>query len=66
MSEYRVTKRKSSNPHWVMVICCQGQPFDYYYNNVFGACLGLIHNYFTKRKYGTMNFSIKQHFGGKL
>lgn len=62
MQEYRIIKRKTDNPKWKVVITCQGQPFDYQYKTVFSACVGLMRHYFKKRKYGTMNFSIKQVF----
>lgn len=60
MQEYRIVKRRTDNPKWKVVITCQGQPMDYQYKTVFGACVGLMRHYFKKRKYGTMNFSIRQ------
>ena len=60
MDDYRIVKRKIDNPKWKVVITCQGQPFDYFYKTVMGACIGLIINYLLKKKYGTMNFAIKQ------
>lgn len=49
-----------NNPRWVVVITCQGQPHFYQYKNVIGACIGLIKNYLLKKKYGTMNFLLRQ------
>lgn len=58
----RFIRKVVKNPKWKVVVTCQGQPFDYQYKNVFSACVGLIKHYFKKRKYGTMNFSIRQVF----
>ena len=60
MQNYRIVKRKVNNPKWKVVITCQGQPMDYQYKTIMGACVGLLRNYFAKKKYGTMNFAIKQ------
>lgn len=42
------------------IVCCQGQPFYYEYSTVFGACCGFAYQYLTNKKYGTMNFSLKE------
>jgi len=59
-SRRRMTKRKCDNPKFVVIVCCQGQPFYYEYSTVFGACCGFAYQYLTNKKYGTMNFSLKE------
>lgn len=43
-----------------VVVCCQDQPFNYYYKTLVGALIGYAFHYLKKNKYGTMNFSLKQ------
>ena len=52
-------KRKCNNPKFVVVICCQGQPFYYQYSSLLGAVVSYMFNYLAKKKYGTMNFTLK-------
>ena len=56
------TKRKCNNPKFEVIVCCQGQPFYYQYHTLIGALFGYAKNYLKKKKYGTMNFSLKQVF----
>lgn len=56
------TKRKCNNPKFEVIVCCQGQPFYYQYHTLIGAMFGYAKNYLKKKKYGTMNFSLKQVF----
>ena len=56
------TKRTCNNPHFEVVVCCQGQPFYYQYETLFGALLGYARQYCKKKKYGTMNFSLKEFY----
>jgi len=47
---------------WTVVVCCQGQPFYYEYRNLVSALLAYAWHYLKKRKYGTMNFTLRQEF----
>lgn len=51
------------NYYFVITNCCQGQPFEYYRKTLFGALYEYAKQYLTKKKYHTMNFSLKQRFG---
>ena len=53
---------KDKNFDWTVVVCCQGQPFYYKQRNLFCGLIALVYHYMKKRKYGTMNFSLKQKF----
>ena len=57
-----MTKRKCKKPKFKVIVCCQGQPFEYHYKTLFGALVGYAKQYLQKKKYGTMNFSLKQIF----
>ena len=59
---YKNIKRKCKNPKFNVIVCCQGQPFEYHYQTLLGALFGYAYNYLKKNKYGTMNFSLKQIF----
>lgn len=54
-------KRKCKNPKFVVIVCCQGQPFYYEYSNLMGALIGYAKEYIKNKKYGTMNFSLKEY-----
>lgn len=43
-----------------VIVCCQGQPFEYKYKNLFRALCGYAYHFLKKNKYGTMNFTLKQ------
>lgn len=43
-----------------VVVTCQGQPFHNYCKTLFGALLKYAYEYLRKKKYGTMNFTLKQ------
>lgn len=58
--EYRITKRKVKGARFVVVVCYQGQPFDYQCISLIGALWMYAKQYVNKRKYGTMNFTLKQ------
>ena len=45
---------------FVVVVTCQGHPFEYKYRNLLSALIGYAKHYLTKKKYGTMNFALKQ------
>ena len=45
---------------WVVVVTCQGNPKYYPQKNLFCGCIALVYHYLKKRKYGTMNFALKQ------
>ena len=47
---------------FVVVVTCQGQPFYYYRNTLFGGLFEYAYQYLKKNKYGTMNFALKQEF----
>lgn len=53
---------KQKNFDWTVVVTCQGQPFYYRQRNLFCGMVALVYQYLKKRKYGTMNFSLKQKF----
>ena len=53
---------KNKNFDWTVVDTCQGKPFYYKQRNLFFGMIALAYHYLTKRKYGTMNFSLKQKF----
>ena len=53
-------KRKCKNPKFYVIVCCQGQPFYYYHSTLIGALIEYGYQYLKKRKYGTMNFSLRQ------
>ena len=57
-----MVKRKCKNPKFDVIVCCQGQPFHYYHSTLIGALVEYGCQYLAKRKYGTMNFSLKQVF----
>ena len=59
---YKEIKRDCKNPKFKVIVCCQGQSFEYHYQTLFGALVGYAYNYLKKNKYGTMNFSLKQIF----
>lgn len=43
-----------------VITTCQGQPFHHYCNTLLGALLKYAYEYLRKKKYGTMNFTLKQ------
>lgn len=56
--------RKTNNVEYtfVVIVCCQGNPKEYEYSNLFSALIGYAKHYLKKKKYGTMNFTLKQKF----
>ena len=56
--------RKTSNIKYtfVVIVTCQGHPTEYEYSNLFSALIGYAKQYLKKKKYGTMNFTLKQKF----
>ena len=57
--------KKNKNYKFVVVVCCQGQPFYYYKNTLLGALFEYAKQYIKKNKYGTMNFTLRQEFDSK-
>lgn len=55
-----MVKRKCKSPKFVVIVCCQGQSNHYYCSTLIGALIEYGYQYLRKRKYGTMNFSLKQ------
>lgn len=53
---------KNRKHRFVVVVCCQGQPFYYYRNTLMGALIEYTYQYLKKNKYGTMNFTLRQEF----
>ena len=53
-------KRKCNDPKFLVVVTCHGQSFYYQYNNLIGAVIGYCKQYLTKKKYGTMNFKLRE------
>lgn len=43
-----------------VIVCCQGQQFEYKYKNLFSSLCGYAYRYIKYNKYGTMNFTLKQ------
>ena len=60
--DYRIVKRKVENARFVVVVCCQGQPYDYQCKTLLGALFMYAKQYLRKHKFGTMNFTLKQIF----
>ena len=55
----------SKNYDWAVVVTCQGQPFYYKHRNLVSALFAYAWHYMKKRKYGTMNFTLRQSFYGE-
>lgn len=53
-------KRKCNDPRFLVVVTCQGQPFYYQYHSLIGVVVGYCKQYLTKKKYGTMNFKLRE------
>lgn len=53
-------KRRCNDPRFLVVATCQGQSFYYQYHNMIGAVIGYCKQYLTKKKYGTMNFKLRE------
>ena len=53
-------KRKCNDPRFLVVVTCQGQSFYYQYHSLIGAVVGYCKQYLTKKKYGTMNFKLRE------
>ena len=54
--------KKNKNYTFVVTVCCQGNPTEYEYSNLFSALIGYAKKYLKYSKYGTMNFTLKQKF----
>jgi len=52
----------NKNYTFVVIVCCQGNPTEHEYSNLFSALIGYAKQYLQKNKYGTMNFTLKQKF----
>ena len=50
------------NFDWVVVVTCQGNPRYYKQRNLLCGIFALVYHYLTKRKYHTMNFTLRQKF----
>lgn len=57
-----MVKRKCKNPRFDVIVCCQGNPSHNYHHTLVGALVEYAYQYLKKKKYGTMNFSLKQVF----
>ena len=57
---YRITKRSVNNPKFIVTDCIQGQPMDYECKTLLGALFLYIRHYISKKKYKTMNVSLKE------
>lgn len=55
-------KNKNKNYTFIVTVCCQGNPTEYEYSNLFSALIGYAKKYLKYSKYGTMNFTLKQKF----
>lgn len=53
-------KRKCNDPRFLVVVTCQGQSFYYCYHGLINAVIGYCKQYLTKKKYGTMNFKLRE------
>lgn len=56
--------KRKKNYKFVVVVCCQGQPFYYYRNTLLGALIEYAYQYLKNNKYGTMNFKLMQEWIG--
>lgn len=56
--------KKTNNVKYtfVVIVTCQGHPTEYEFSNLFLALIGYAKQYLKKKKYGTMNFTLKQKF----
>ena len=54
--------KKNKNYTFVVIVCCQGNPTEYEYSNLFSALIGYAKKYLKNSKYETMNFTLKQKF----
>lgn len=45
---------------FVVTVCCQGQPFYYFYRTLFGAMFGFVKIYLKSKSYNTMRFSLDE------
>lgn len=54
--------KKNKNYTFIVIVCCQGNPTEYEYSNLFLAFIGYAKEYLRYSKYGTMNFTLKQKF----
>lgn len=50
------------NHKFCVVVTCQGHPHYYEYKYLINALFGYAYHYLTKKKYGTMNFVLKEVF----
>lgn len=57
-----MVKRKCKSPKFDVIVCCQGQSTHHYHSTLIGGLIEYGYQYLAKRKYGTMNFSLKQVF----
>lgn len=53
-------KRRCKKPRFLVVVTCQGLHYYYMHHSLIGAVLDYCKQYLTKRKYGTMNFKLRQ------
>ena len=48
---YKEIKRECKNPKFNVIVCCQGQSFEYHYQTLLGALFVYAYNYLKKNKY---------------
>ena len=53
-------KKPKKDFEWAVVVTCQGNPSYYKYRNLFTALIAYAWHYLRKRKYNTMNFTLRQ------
>jgi hypothetical protein len=56
-----MTQRNCKNPKFNVIVCCQGQPFYYLHSTLIGALIEYAYQYIKYKKYGTMNFSLREY-----
>lgn len=44
---------------FTVIVTCQGNPFYYEHRTLIGALISYAYHYLRKKKYGTMNFTLK-------
>jgi len=54
-------RRKCNSPKFNVIVCCQGEPNYYQHSTLIGALVEYAYQYIKHKKYGTMNFSLKEY-----
>ena len=52
--------RDCKDPRFFVVVNCQGRSYYYFHHFLIGAVMDYIYQYYTKKRYGTFNFVLRQ------